>query len=297
MQKITPCLWFDANAEEAARFYVTLLDNSRITGLSRYGKAAAESSGQPEGSAMVVMFELAGLGLMGLNGGPHFSHTPAASLFIYCTSAGEVEGLWTKLSDGGSVLMPLDTYPFAEKYGWIKDRFGVSWQIILAANAQKVAPCLLFVNERCGQAEAAMEFYMSQFEHSRHVAISRYGADGPGKEGTIAYANFTLAGQEIAVMDGPGEHTFTFTPAFSLMVNCESQQEIDTYWSNLAAGGREDQCGWLQDKFGVSWQVVPSLIGQVMQSDDAEAVNRVMASVIQMKKLDLARLREAFGAS
>lgn len=293
MQTITPCLWFHRQAEEAAEFYASLFANSRIREVARYGNVTSAASGMPRDSAMTVLFELDGQAFLGLNGGPQVRHTPAASLFVHCPTAGEADRLWKALSDGGTTLMPLDRYPFSEKYGWLQDRFGVSWQLILARSDRTIAPCFLFVNERYGQAEAAMNFYLAQFEGSKVLTVSRYGPNEHGTEGSFAHAKFTLADQEIVVMDGPGEHRFTFTPAFSLIVHCQTQAEIDRFWAGLSDGGREDQCGWLQDRFGVSWQVVPAELGSLVTGGSPERAERVMGALLEMKKLDLEGLRAA----
>ena len=157
MQKIIPFLWFDTQAEEAANFYVSLFKNSKIGNVARYDKESAEASGRPEGSVMTISFELDGYELSALNGGPLFSFTPAVSFFVGCKMREELDTLWSRLAEGGKVLMPLDAYPFSERYGWIEDKFGVSWQLILSDVPQHIRPCLLFVGDRYGKAEEAMK--------------------------------------------------------------------------------------------------------------------------------------------
>jgi predicted 3-demethylubiquinone-9 3-methyltransferase (glyoxalase superfamily) len=140
------------------------------------------------------------------------------------------------------------------------------------------------------QAEEAMQFYTSIFPNSSVVTVSRYGETGPGPKGSVMTAVFTLDGQQFIALNGGPQ--FTFTPATSFVIHCATQAEIDHYWDKLSAGGRQDRCGWLTDKFGLSWQVVPAALSTLLQRDSATA-NRVMAALMQMEKLDLARLEAA----
>jgi predicted 3-demethylubiquinone-9 3-methyltransferase (glyoxalase superfamily) len=153
---------------------------------------------------------------------------------------------------------------------------------------QKITPFLWFDN----QAEEAMNFYVSIFKNSKIVSVSRYGDAGPGPKGTVMTGTFELEGQRfIALNGGP---LFKFTEAISLFVDCESQQEVDTLWAKLSAGGSESQCGWLKDKFGLSWQIVPSVLPKLLSDPDAAKANRVMQAMLQMKKIDIARLQQAY---
>jgi predicted 3-demethylubiquinone-9 3-methyltransferase (glyoxalase superfamily) len=153
---------------------------------------------------------------------------------------------------------------------------------------QKITPFLWFDN----QAEEAVNFYTSVFKNARVGKVSRYGDAGPGPRGTVMTASFNLDGQEFIALNGGPQ--FKFSPAISFVVNCETQQEIDHYWSKLSAGGRTDQCGWLTDKFGVSWQIVPTILGQLMSDQDAEKSGRVMQALLQMTKLDIDGLKDAY---
>jgi predicted 3-demethylubiquinone-9 3-methyltransferase (glyoxalase superfamily) len=152
----------------------------------------------------------------------------------------------------------------------------------------KITPFLWFDSK----AEEAMNFYVSVFKNSKVVGVSRYGDAGPGPKGSVMTATFELEGQRfIALNGGP---TFTFTPAISLFVNCETQQEVDDLWAKLSAGGREDRCGWLQDKYGLSWQIIPSALMELMQDKDPEKSKRVMQAMLQMVKIDIAGLKKAY---
>jgi predicted 3-demethylubiquinone-9 3-methyltransferase (glyoxalase superfamily) len=153
---------------------------------------------------------------------------------------------------------------------------------------QKITPFLWFD----GKAEEAMNFYVSVFKNSKVVRVSRYGDAGPGPKGTVMSATFQLDGQEFFALNGGPQ--FTFTPAISFFVNCETQQEVDELWDKLSAGGRKDRCGWLQDRFGVSWQVIPSILGKLLQDTDTEKANRVMKAMLQMDKIDIKRLQQAY---
>ena len=295
MQKITPCLWFDTQAEEAAEFYVSLFENSNVGSVSRYDKALAEATGQPEGSAVIVPFELAGQGFLGLNGGPHFDFTPAISLFVHCGAGKEVDDLFAGLSNGGEILMPLQKYPFSDKYAWIHDRYGLSWQLFLGRpHGQKIAPSLMFVGEQGGKAEEAVRFYTALFEDAGVDDLTRYGkGEAPDIEGTVKYASFRLAGQRFTAMDSNQEHDFNFNEAVSFVVDCKDQKEVDYFWSRFTDGGEEAPCSWLKDRFGVSWQIVPTILPEMLRDKDPERARRVMQARLQMKKIDIATLQEA----
>lgn len=294
MQKITPYLWFDNQAEEAVNFYTSIFKDSKIVDISRYGEAGAEVSGIPGGTVMTVEFLLAGQGFIALNGGPEFQFTPAVSFFAGCATEGEIDDLWGKLSDGGEILMPLQEYPFSDKFGWTNDRFGLSWQLNLTGSPQKITPFLLFVGKQHGKAEEAMNFFTSLFDNSNLTNIVRYGAGEEESEGTVQHATFTLAGQEFMAMESNREHAFTFTEATSLLVNCKTQEEVDELWEKFTKDGEEGPCGWLKDKYGVSWQIIPTALTEMLGDPDPEKSERVMKAMLQMKKIDIETLEEAY---
>lgn len=295
-QRISTCLWFDDRAEEAARFYTSVFEDSTLGDISRYDAASAEVSGRPEGSVLTVDFTLDGYAFVGLNGGPLFEPNPSISFFVSHRTAGEVDALWDALFDGGEALMPLDEYPFSERYGWVRDRFGITWQVILAPEGSErgVMPSLLFVGDNCGRAEEAIGFYTSVFEGSKPGQVFRYGAgQEPDTEGTVAFADFELEGQPFAAMDSARDHTFTFNEAISLVVDCETQEDVDRYWEALSAVPEAEQCGWLRDRYGVSWQIVPSRLYELLGDPDPERSGRAMEAMLKMKRLDIAALEEA----
>ena len=152
---------------------------------------------------------------------------------------------------------------------------------------QKITPFLWFD----GKAEEAAKFYVSIFDNSKILETSRYGEEGPGPKGSVMVVKFQLQGQDFMALNGGPE--FNFTPAISFMINCETQQEIDRYWEKLTAGGQTQQCGWLQDKFGLSWQVTPTILGELLQDPDKEKASRVMKAMMQMIKLDIQQLKDA----
>jgi predicted 3-demethylubiquinone-9 3-methyltransferase (glyoxalase superfamily) len=302
MQKIVPCIWFDTRAEEAMNFYISVFADSpanaarsQIVSIKRYpDEVPQEFMKGMEGKVLTGIFELAGYRFMALDGGPLFQFTPAISFFVMCHSADEVERYWSRLSEGGTVLMPLDTYPFSEKYGWVQDRYGLSWQIILAQGDVKetIVPSLLFVGDQAGQAEAAMTFYTQVFGDAAVAGIARYGADqAPDREGTVAYADFRLEGQLFAAMDSAHQHGFTFNEAVSFAIECDTQAQVDTLWTALSAVPEAEACGWLKDRHGVSWQIIPKRLGELLEADTS---GRVMDAMLQMKKIDVAQLEAAY---
>jgi predicted 3-demethylubiquinone-9 3-methyltransferase (glyoxalase superfamily) len=298
-QKITPNLWFDRQAEEAAKFYTSIFKNSRVGKITRASKAGFEIHGLPEGTVMTIEFEIEGQKFIALNGGPLFKFTPAVSFLVACNTKEEVDAIWEKLSEGGTALMELGEYPFSEKYGWMQDRYGLSWQVMFIGDRkmkQKITPTLMFVGEQCGKAETAINFYTSVFKNAEIGNILRYvKGEEPDKEGTIKHAAFTLENQGFAAMDSARNHNFTFNEAISFMVECETQEEIDYYWKKLTAdGGQESMCGWLKDKFGVSWQVAPTVLGEMLGDHDKEKVERVTNAFLKMKKFDIGELKKAY---
>ncbi|MGO9410442.1 MAG: VOC family protein [Spirochaetia bacterium] len=289
MQKISPFLWFDNQAEEAVKFYTSLFEGSKMAITSRYGDAGPG----PKGQVMGVTFQLAGLGFMALNGGPTFTFTPAVSFFVSCKTERELDALWKQLSERGKVLMELQKYPFSEKFGWLSDRFGLSWQLNLTGTPTKITPFFLFVGAQHGRTEDAIKYWGSLFPASGVEQVERYAAGEPGEPGTVKHARFKLAGQEFMAMDSNREHSFTFNPAISLFVDCETQEEVDELWEKLTRGGKPVECGWLEDKYGVSWQIVPSILPKLLADKDPARSQRVMRAMLKMKKLDIKGLQQA----
>ncbi len=251
----------------------------------------------PSGDCDVVSFELFGQPFMAISAGPLFRFNPSVSFLVRGEDVDEVDAFWGKLSEGGSTLMPLDSYPFSKRYGWTQDRYGLSWQVMLAGDglAQRITPTLMFVGEVCGRAEEAIAHYRSIFPDSALGHVVRYGkGEEPDREGTIKHASFTLAGQWFAAMDSAHDHDFAFNEAISLIVGCETQAEIDHYWDRLSAVPEAEQCGWLKDRYGLSWQIVPKALNEMLDDPDTEKARRAMQAMLQMGKLDVEELRRAY---
>jgi predicted 3-demethylubiquinone-9 3-methyltransferase (glyoxalase superfamily) len=293
---IVPCIWLDDQAEQAARFYTDTFPGGRTTATSYYPASGDNPSGKPSGSVLTVEFELAGQRFTALNGGPQFTINPSISFFVHVDTPAEAERLFKKLESGGQVLMALGEYPWSPRYGWVKDHFGVSWQVIAGRRppgGSVIAPCLMFTGSRHGQAEAALRAYAGILRDAHVEAIERYAA-AEGPEGTVKHGRISVAGQTLLAMDSHLEHGFTFNEGLSLQVMCENQAQLDRYWAALSEGGEEGPCGWLKDRFGVSWQVVPTRIAEWMASKDTQARDRAFHAVMGMRKLDIAAIEAAF---
>lgn len=299
MQKIIPHLWFDKEAKEATEFYVSVFG----------GDSKIEDStvlrNTPSGDCDVVEFTLWGYRFMAISAGPYFKFNPSISFMVNFDpaqdkdAASKIDEMWNKLSEGGKVLMPLEKYPFSERYGWVQDKYGLSWQLILTnpegEERPKIIPSLLFIGDVYGKAEEAFNTYASIFKNSKIGAIARYQAGmEPDKEGAVMFMDAMLEGQWFAAMDSAREHNFVFNEAVSLLIECDSQEEIDYYWEKLSHVPEAEQCGWLKDKYGVSWQVHPKAAGQMLKDPDQEKVARVTQAFLQMKKFDIAKLQEVY---
>jgi predicted 3-demethylubiquinone-9 3-methyltransferase (glyoxalase superfamily) len=292
MEKIIPHLWFDNNAEEAAKFYTSIFKNSKI-------KNVTTLHNTPSGTVEIFTVELLGQEFTLISAGPLFKFNPSISFLVACSTKEEVDALWKKLSEGGTALMELTEYPFSEKYGWVQDKYGLSWQVMFMGDRkikQRIIPTLMFVGKQCGKAEEAINFYASVFDSTRVDDILRYSkGEEPDKEGTVKHAAFMLEGQEFAAMDSArGHNNFAFNEAISFMVHCDTQKEIDYYWGKLSADPKAEQCGWLKDKYGLSWQIVPTLMDEMLKDNNKEKIARVTEAFLQMKKLDIAKLKKAY---
>jgi len=291
MEKITPHLWFDTQAREAGEFYASVFPDSRV-------KNVTTLHNTPSGSVDIVDVELCGQSFTLLAAGPLFKFNPSISFLVSCATKEEVDRLWAALSQDGTPMMELDAYPFSERYGWVQDRYGVSWQLMFTNEiAQRITPVMMFTGKQAGRAEEAMRFYASVFDDTNVNVLMRYGNEGSDAPGTVQFARFQLEGQQFAAMDSAHPHGFAFNEAISLLVHCTTQAEIDRYWSRLSADPKAEQCGWLKDKFGVSWQIVPAAMDEMLASSDPKKIAAVTAAFLKMKKFDLAKLQEAFDAA
>lgn len=309
-QKIIPNLWFDKDAEEAARLYTSLFEHSSIDSIVHYGKAGYEIHGQSAGQVMTVDFRIAGYQLLALNGGPYFQFTPAISLFVTCDTMEETDRLWEELMrDGGSALMEIGNYGFSERYGWLRDRFGLTWQLNYGGGSgaeQKIVPSFMFIGEQYGRGREALEQWTGIFPDSKiDLMVERVEKEQPTdqRSGTgsgavtqsFEHATFTLAGERFMAIESK-DHAFNFNEAVSLAVMCENQVEIDYYWDALADGGdpAAQMCGWLKDRFGVSWQIVPREMNEMIRHSDTERRDRITNAYLQMKKFDVEELRRVY---
>ena len=298
MKKITPHLWFDKEAKEAAKFYVSRFPQSKINHIGTIPDT-------PSGDCDIVSFELSDQPFMAISAGPFFKLNPSISFFLNFdpsidkNAKKNLDVLWDKLSKEGKVLMPLSKYPFSEHYGWVEDKYGVSWQLILTnPQGEKrpfIVPSMLFCGKVAGKSEEASNFYMSVFKNSKRGTISRYpkGME-PDKEGTIMFTDFMINGQWFAAMDSAHEHKFGFNEALSLLIPCETQDELDYYWKKISNDPKSEQCGWCKDKYDVSWQVWPTALGEMMEKGTREQIDRLTKAFLKMKKFNIETLKKAF---
>jgi predicted 3-demethylubiquinone-9 3-methyltransferase (glyoxalase superfamily) len=292
--KISPFFWFDKQAEEAISFYTAIFPQSRIVQIKRYpSDYQVGPQSDMAGRILTAEFELAGQRFFALDGGPYFQFTPAISLMVNCDSVDEIDQLWEQLAAGGSVLMPLQAYPFNERFGWLTDRYGLTWQLQLGSQQQKIVPFLTFTGPQHGKAERAIAFYTALLPDSGIDRIERYGEGEDGPAGTVRFVQFRLNGQTFMAIDNALAHDFTFSEAISLFVDCSTQAEIDHLWDALSAVPEAEQCGWLKDRFGVSWQIIPDNMGEWMSDSDPERAQRVAMAMMEMKKIDIAALERA----
>jgi predicted 3-demethylubiquinone-9 3-methyltransferase (glyoxalase superfamily) len=273
---IHPCIWYDGNAKAAAEFYCAVFPGAKIT----------------VDTPMVVNFELYGQKFMGLNGGPMFKTNPSISFLVIIEDDGEINELYKQLADGGMVMMPLDKYDWSERYAFVQDKFGLAWQLMKGKYSdvnQKITPAFLFVGKSYGKAEAAVKFYTGVFTPSSINGILLYAENEGPAAGSVKHSQFILDGKVFMAMDGYGDHKFAFNEGISFVVECKDQEEIDFYWDTLTAnGGAESMCGWLKDKFEVSWQIIPKNIGALMM--DPVKGPKAMQALMQMKKIDIAKM-------
>ncbi|MCM3699655.1 VOC family protein [Paenibacillus macerans] len=295
---IIPHLWFDKEAKQAAEFYCTVFPDSRIT-------SAATLRDTPSGDSDLVSFTVWGHPFMAISAGPYFKINPSISFIVNFDPSREqnaremIDEAWSKLSKDGTALMPLDKYPFSERYGWIQDKYGVSWQLMLTnpdgEPRPAIIPSMMFVGENYGKAEEAREFYLSVFRNAKPGNLFRYGpGHEPDREEAVMFTDFMLENTWFTAMDSAHEHHFNFNEAVSLLVNCETQEDIDYYWEKLSAVPEAEQCGWLKDKYGVSWQISPAAMDEMMTKGTPEQIDRVTQAFLKMKKFDLAELQKAF---
>ena len=283
---IFPCLWFDGNGREAAQFY------TKIFG----GKITVDTP-------MVQNIELFGQKIMLLDAGPQFQKNASISLMMICLSEEEIDKCWNDLSAEGKILMPMEKYPFAEKYGWIQDKFGTTWQLIfgeIPENTQRMVPTLMFINENNGKAKEAMDFYTQIFPNSNIEGVLTYkeGGENEAHPENIQHAEFLIDNYKFACMDSSLNHQFNFSEGISLVKLTENQEETDYLWNSLIAdGGNESMCGWLKDKFGVSWQIVPKRLLELgVFADDPIKGQKAFQAMLKMQKINIQEIENAYNS-
>lgn len=279
---IFPCLWYDGDANESAAFYCQVFN----------GKITADTP-------VVMNIDLFGQKLMLLNGGPQFEKNASVSFMVICETEDEVQTYWDQLSDGGIALMPLDSYPWSKKYGWVRDRYGVTWQLFFGEKKddQKIVPTFMFIHQNNGKAMEAMEFYTQTFPNSKIGNILYYKDGGEPNEipENVQHANFVINGYSIYCMDNSFDHPFDFNEGISMVIMTDDQAQTDHLWDTLTSeGGRESICGWLKDKYGFSWQIVPKRLIQLMNDSDQEKAHKVVQAMMKMQKIIIKDLEEAF---
>ncbi len=297
MQRIVPCLWFDHRAAEAVSFYTSVFADARVTGTQYYpSEGLLDFQQEFAGKELTVEFEVDGFKFVAINAGPEFAINPSVSFMLNFDPSRDgqarehLDALWASLSEGGNVMMPLDAYDFSPRYGWVQDRYGVSWQLILSDPDGDprpfIIPSLLFGGAAQSRAQEALDYYQAVFPGSRVGTVARYEEPaGAAGRGDVMFGDVELLGQWFALMDSAVEQDFEFNCGVSLMLECVDQAEIDRYWNALSAVPEAEQCGWCADRFGVSWQIVPANLGELMQARGA------YQQLMQMKKIETA----AFG--
>lgn len=278
-KEITPCLWFNNQANEAATLYCSAFKQSKITSQS----------------PIVTEIDVSGKKFILLDGGPQYKPSPSISFYYVCETQQEFDTAWDALAREGKVLVPKGKNAWSDNYGWIADKFGISWQFVLGKISdvgQKITPSLMFSGKQYGRADEAIEHYTSVFKNASTEKILRYGANElPDKEGKVKHARISVNGQKILIHESAANHNFNFTEGVSLTVYCETQDEIDYYWTRLTERGEESMCGWLKDRFGVSWQIIPTMLGKIM-SDPAKA-GKAAKAFMSMRKLNIEQIVQA----
>ncbi len=276
---ITPCLWFDGKAKEAAEFYIKNLPDVKILSQSH----------------IVTDIEISGHRFTLLDGGPIYKPNPSISFSYQIDTVDEIDRIWSAFIKDAVELMPLDKYPWSEKYGWLTDKFGISWQFIVGdfnQFGQKIIPALMFTQDKYGRAEEAIKFYSTIFKDAKVDGIFRYEADNaPEIPGKLAHSQIELNGQKFQLLESIQSNQFAFNEGVSLVIHCANQAEVDYYWDKLTDGGEESMCGWLKDKFGVSWQVTPDILLEFM--NDPSRAEKAMKAFMSMRKLIIKDIVEA----
>ena len=285
---LMPAFWCNGTLAEQTRAYAGLFPGALIDGRP----AAVWGPG-----AMAALLTLDGCDVQLIDGGPMYAPTPALSLFVQRQTEAGVRALWDGLADGGTVLMPLDAWPWARLFGWVQDRWGVTWPVNLGPLhevGRAITPYLTFTGPAAGKARAALDLYARALPGLTVDGIHDHDGSGPDPAGTVMHAQIRLRGGTMMLSDSAHPHAWGFTPGTSLSVLCDTQDQVDRLWDLLSSeGGQPARCGWLTDPFGVSWQIVPRLLHDTMLTGTADQKARLVAAFLPMGKLDIATLAAA----
>lgn len=274
-----PCIWCNNNAKEVVTFYEEVFDEVHIR----------------EENPLAILFEMGGTKFMALNGGDRFWPNAAVSYFVYCGGSNEkIEHLYAALMKDGKALMPLGTYDWSPKYAWLQDKFGVNWQLDIDPinNAQTVVPALLFADGKAAAVQEALGYYTTLFQDSKTLVHYPFAEGSDMPEGALLFAQVKLKELIFNFMSGGSvQHGFDFTEGNSFVIECDTQKEIDEYWAYFSREGKESRCGWVQDKYGLWWQVVPAILKDLMSRPGK--AQKVTAAFLSMKKFDIETLQKA----
>lgn len=292
MKKITPFLWYEKDMKGITDFYLSVFSGSKL-------KNKSQIEDTPSGVAQMATIEIYGMDFNLMTAGPYLPFNPTVSFIISCDTIEEVDTLWGKLSEKGKILMELSSYPFAEKYGWIQDMYGVSWQIMYSTTNKgpvKVIPTLMFAGDVCGRAQEAIDFYTAVFHDSQVGYVMNYDGSEPVTDdrAKVKHAGIKIEDFNMALMDSGMKSPLSFAQAVSFVVHCNDQAEVDYYYDRLTEEGTEVQCGWINDKFGFPWQIVPSDMERMLSTGTPEQIARVTEAFMKMKKFDIKTLQRAF---
>lgn len=289
MGQLVSYLWFDNQAEEAVAFYLSLFEGE-ITNRQMFENI-------PTGEALEISFTLENMKFAAWNGGDSVKLNSSISVIVTLKSAQEVEDLYAQLMEGGKELMPLDSYPFNERYAWVEDKFGLSWQLLVDENAssnQKLRPSLLFSGQYCGKAEEALVFYQEVFEKAETGPIHHYQeGEAQDERAKINYSELHVLEQSLVLMDNGYGGDFEFNEGYSFLILCSSQAEVDFYFEKLSFVPEAEQSGWVKDPYGVSWLIIPIRLYDLMASSTDEEQARISEALLKMKKLDIEALEDA----
>jgi len=306
-QRIIPSVWCKGNAAEMVEFYTSAFGDVHTNVTTHYPtEGLLDFQKDLAGKILTIDFSVLGHRFLAINAGNEFQPNPSISFWVTFSAARHADPLaalrelWERLSEGGSVMMPLDRYDFSPLFGWLVDQFGVSWGLIFDESASSdprhtslpplpaIRPVLMFSGAKMGLAEAAVERYTAIFPDSQVGELARYGEQAQSaRPEHIMYADFSLSGQRFVAMDSNAPDEYPFSEAVSLLVEAETQEEIDRYWEALSRVPQAEVCGWCKDEFGVSWQVAPRDTGWLSSNPGA------YAAMMGMKKIIIADLKAA----